>query len=119
MRLTLAAPDENVFIEDGKKRASRHSIAALPQKPAGRGAPAPCLDGILGGLDDMKMTSRVRRSLAAWCSSRPRSGDWLESPVEVIKAGSRLAFAKALISAGGKPVASSSAVFLVVGAQQD
>ncbi|WP_354673459.1 PaaI family thioesterase [Cupriavidus alkaliphilus] len=46
-------------------------------------------------------------------------GDWLESRVEVIKAGSRLAFAKALISAGGKPVASSSAVFLVVGAQQD
>jgi len=63
LRLTLAAPDENVFIEDGKKRASRHSIAALPQKPAAREAPAPCLDGILGGPDDMKMTSRVRRSL--------------------------------------------------------
>lgn len=46
-------------------------------------------------------------------------GDWIESQVQVIKAGSRLAFAKALISAAGKPVASTSAVFLVVGAQQE
>ncbi|MGY2487207.1 PaaI family thioesterase [Cupriavidus sp. CP313] len=46
-------------------------------------------------------------------------GDWIESQVEVIKAGSRLAFAKALISAGGRPVASASVVFLVVGSQQD
>jgi len=57
LRFTLAAPDENVFIEGGKKRASRHSVAALPQKPAGGRVPAPCLDGILCGVDDMEMTS--------------------------------------------------------------
>ncbi|MBO4123285.1 PaaI family thioesterase [Cupriavidus gilardii] len=44
-----------------------------------------------------------------------RPGDWIESHVDIVKTGSRLAFAKALISVDGRPVASTSAVFLVVG----
>lgn len=42
-------------------------------------------------------------------------GDWLEAQVTIIKVGSRLAFANALITADGAPVASTRASFLVVG----
>ncbi|KDP88108.1 esterase [Cupriavidus sp. SK-3] len=46
-------------------------------------------------------------------------GDWVEAHVNVVKAGSRLAFANALISTSGRPIASTRAVFLVVGNQPD
>jgi acyl-coenzyme A thioesterase 13 len=44
-------------------------------------------------------------------------GDWVESHVTVIRKGSRLAFATALIQVGDKPVARASAVFAVLGGQ--
>ena len=42
-------------------------------------------------------------------------GDWLDAHVSIIKVGSRLAFANAMITADGSPVASTRALFLVVG----
>jgi len=42
-----------------------------------------------------------------------RPGDWVESHVSVLKAGSRLAFANAEITANGALVARTSAVFVV------
>ena len=44
-----------------------------------------------------------------------KPGDWLEAQVTIIKVGGRLAFANALITADGAPVASTRATFLVVG----
>lgn len=43
-----------------------------------------------------------------------RIGEWVEARVNVIKTGSRMAFAEALISAEGRSVARTSAVFAVV-----
>jgi acyl-coenzyme A thioesterase 13 len=40
-------------------------------------------------------------------------GDWVESHVTVIRRGSRLAFASALIQTNDKPIARASAVFAV------
>lgn len=45
-------------------------------------------------------------------------GEWVEAGVDVIKTGTRLAFASALISAEGRPVARASAVFAVMGSAQ-
>lgn len=42
-------------------------------------------------------------------------GDWLEAHVSVIKVGSRLAFANAMLMVGSTPVASARASFVVVG----
>ena len=44
-----------------------------------------------------------------------RIGDWLEAHVEVLKQGSRLAFANCYISAGEQRIVRASAVFLVTG----
>lgn len=41
-------------------------------------------------------------------------GDWLEAKVTVVRVGSRLAFANALITVSGAPVATAQATFLVV-----
>jgi acyl-coenzyme A thioesterase 13 len=43
-------------------------------------------------------------------------GDWVESRVSIVKVGSRLAFANAVIASNDAPIASARAVFLVVGA---
>ena len=42
-------------------------------------------------------------------------GDWLEAHVSVIKVGSRMAFANAMLMVGSTPVASARASFVVVG----
>ncbi|RMX15003.1 PaaI family thioesterase [Vandammella animalimorsus] len=42
-------------------------------------------------------------------------GDWLQAHVSVVKLGSRLAFANALIAANEAPVATARATFLVIG----
>jgi acyl-coenzyme A thioesterase 13 len=44
-----------------------------------------------------------------------RIGDWLEAHVEVLKQGSRLAFANCYISVGEQRIVRASAVFLVTG----
>ena len=44
-----------------------------------------------------------------------RLGDWLQAEVDVVKTGSRLAFANVTISVDNNPVATASAVFLVMG----
>ncbi|MDO4723971.1 MAG: PaaI family thioesterase [Comamonadaceae bacterium] len=44
-----------------------------------------------------------------------REGDWLQAHVSVVKVGSRLAFANALIAANDVPVATARATFLVIG----
>lgn len=41
-------------------------------------------------------------------------GEWVESHVSIVKTGSRLAFANALITSNEAPIASTSAVFLVI-----
>jgi acyl-coenzyme A thioesterase 13 len=43
-----------------------------------------------------------------------KPGDWIESHVSVTKAGSRLAFASALIISAGVTIASTKAVFMVL-----
>lgn len=42
-------------------------------------------------------------------------GDWLQAHVDVIKVGSRLAFANLLITANGLPIVTGRATFLVTG----
>lgn len=42
-------------------------------------------------------------------------GDWVEAHVSVIKVGSRMAFANAILMVGVTPVASTRASFMVVG----
>ncbi len=86
--------------------------------------------GLVATLADVAMgyvtaTSRtpalrmVTASLGLDYVGAARMGDWVEAAVEVVKAGSRLAFAEARISvagaSGAQPVASARAVFLVVG----
>jgi acyl-coenzyme A thioesterase PaaI-like protein len=60
----------------------------------------------------------VTSSLAVDYVGTALVGDWVESAVTVVKAGGRLAFVNALITAreagAARPVASARAVFLVL-----
>ena len=80
--------------------------------------------GVLATLADTSMgytiaflhappKSLVTASLTIDYAGSASEGDWLESHVEVLKMGSRLAFANCYIAAGRERIARASAVFAV------
>jgi uncharacterized protein (TIGR00369 family) len=74
--------------------------------------------GYVTGLSQTPALRMVTSSLAVDYVGTARVGDWVESAVTVVKAGGRLAFVNALITAreagAARPVASARAVFLVL-----
>lgn len=56
----------------------------------------------------------ITTSLGVDFTGTAKVNDWIESEVSVVKAGSRMAFANAQITACGAPVAHARAVFLVM-----
>jgi acyl-coenzyme A thioesterase 13 len=58
----------------------------------------------------------VTTNLSLDFAGTARSGDWLQTAVDVQKHGSRLAFANCHITAGAERIVQASAVFLVAGA---
>ena len=87
------------------------------------GAVATLADVALGYVTATSRTPPLRMvtaSLGIDYVGAAQVGDWVQAEVQVTKAGSRLAFAQAVIRASGpqgeaQPVASARAVFLVVG----
>ena len=87
------------------------------------GAIATLADVALGYVTAASRTPPLRMvtsSLGIDYVGAAQVGDWVQAEVQVTKAGSRLAFAQALITATppqgeAQPVASARAVFLVVG----
>ncbi len=57
----------------------------------------------------------VTASMTLDFAGTAKIGDWLKTAVEVLKQGSRLAFANCYISAGPQRIVRASAVFLVTG----
>ena len=53
----------------------------------------------------------VTAHLAVDYAGAARSGDWIESRVEIQHVGSRLAFANCYLVAGEKPIVRASAIF--------
>lgn len=79
-------------------------------------------DGSLGYVTATSRTPALRMvtaSLGIDYVGAAQVGDWVEAEVDVVKAGGKLAFAHALITAcsasATRPVASARAVFLVTG----
>jgi uncharacterized protein (TIGR00369 family) len=82
--------------------------------------------GILASLADVALgytmafatdppTGLVTANLTLDFAGTARSGDWLETAVDVQKQGARLAFANCYISCAGERIVRASAVFLVAG----
>lgn len=82
--------------------------------------------GILATLADVALgyciafssqppTGLVTASLTLDYAGTASKGDWLEARVDVLKKGSRLAFANCYISAGESRIVRASAVFAVMG----
>jgi uncharacterized protein (TIGR00369 family) len=61
-------------------------------------------------------TSAVTTSLSVDFIGSGSVGDWVETRVDFLKVGGRLAFANAYFSVGGQRIARASGVFLVVDA---
>lgn len=85
--------------------------------------------GVLATLADISMgytiaylhappRTLVTASLTIDYAGSASEGDWLESHVDVQKAGSRLAFANCYIVAAGERIARASAVFAVPGSRK-
>lgn len=74
--------------------------------------------GYVTGLSQTPALRMVTTSLSVDYVGAAQVGDWVEAAVTVVKAGARLAFANALITAreagAARPVASARAVFLVL-----
>jgi acyl-coenzyme A thioesterase 13 len=82
--------------------------------------------GILATLADVALgytmafassppTSLVTANLSLDFAGTAKIGDWLETQVDVLRRGSRLAFANCHISVGPQRIVRASAVFLVSG----
>jgi len=81
------------------------------------GLVATLADVSMGYVTAMSQSPPLRMMTTSLCVDfvgTAKKGDWVESHVSVVKAGSRLAFVNALISADGVPVASARAVLLVL-----
>jgi uncharacterized protein (TIGR00369 family) len=60
-------------------------------------------------------TSLVTASMTLDFAGTAKIGDWLEAGVDILKQGSRLAFANCYITVGEQRIVRASAVFLVAG----
>ena len=81
-----------------------------------------CHGGVLATLADLALGySMLARSgdkasfltahLAVDYAGAAKTGDWLESKVEIQRVGARLAFANCYLVANGKPIVRASAIF--------
>jgi uncharacterized protein (TIGR00369 family) len=80
-----------------------------------------CHGGVLATLADLALgyamlaksgdRAFVTAHLAVDYAGAARSGDWIESRVEIQHVGSRLAFANCYLVAGEKPIVRASAIF--------
>lgn len=80
-----------------------------------------CHGGVLATLADLALgygmlaksgdRGFVTAHLAVDYAGAARSGDWIESRVEIQHVGSRLAFANCYLVAGEKPIVRASAIF--------
>ena len=85
-----------------------------------------CHGGVLATLADVALgyamvekigaKGFVTAQLALDYAGAANLGDWVESDVEVQRAGSRLAFANCYLKAGGQRIVRASAIFAVTGA---
>jgi acyl-coenzyme A thioesterase 13 len=82
------------------------------------GLVATLADVSLGYFTAMSQTPPLRMmttNLSIDFVGTAKVGEWVESHVSIVKVGNRLAFANALITANEAPIASTTAVFLVIG----
>lgn len=82
------------------------------------GLVATLADVSLGYFTAMSQTPPLRMmttNLSIDFVGAAKVGEWVESHVSIVKVGSRLAFANALITSNEAPIASTTAVFLVIG----
>ena len=81
-----------------------------------------CHGGVLATLADLALGyamlaksgdrgSFVTAHLAVDYAGAARTGDWIESKVEIQRVGARLAFANCYLIAGEKPIVRASAIF--------
>ena len=56
----------------------------------------------------------VTASLTVDFVASARAGDWVEATASVVRSGRRAAFANALLTVGGRPIAQANGVFMVV-----
>jgi uncharacterized protein (TIGR00369 family) len=107
-------PQDEGFLV-GLRVADKHINA---QGTAHGGLLATLADIALGYVTAMSQQPPLRMtttSLGLDYVGAAKLGEWLEAQVSIVKVGSRLAFANALLTANGAPVASTRASFLVVG----
>jgi acyl-coenzyme A thioesterase 13 len=100
----------------GLRVADRHTSAA--GMAAHGGLLATLADIALGYVTAMSQQPPLRMttsSLGLDYVGAAKLGTWLEAHVTVVKVGSRMAFANALLTADGVTVASARATFVVVG----
>ena len=70
--------------------------------------------GYVTALSQTPPLRLITTSLGVDFVGTARKGDWVESRVRIVKPGKRLAFANAMITAAGAPLASVRAVFSVL-----
>ena len=81
-----------------------------------------CHGGVLATLADLALGyamlakagdqgSFLTAHLAVDYAGSARTGDWIESQVEIQRVGARLAFANCYLVANGKPIVRASAIF--------